>query len=97
MSRDAKSYSYKAVARWTKAIKLKQAGQGQYTSVLQYGRLVVPLNHYNSHWTCAVIDLINQELLHLDSMLVPALPLGPEARNHMMITSADEPECTHAE
>ena len=68
--RDAKSYSYKAVARWTKAAKLKLAGQGMFTSVLQYSRLVVPLNHGNSHWTCAVIDLAHQELLHLDSMNV---------------------------
>ena len=68
--RDSKSYSYKAVARWTKAAKLRLAGQGLFTSVLQYSRLVVPLNHGNSHWTCAVIDLAHQELVHLDSMNV---------------------------
>ena len=70
LCRDARKYSYKAVARWTKAVKLKLAGQGSFTSVLQFGRLVVPLNHQRSHWSCAVIDLANQEVLHLDSMQV---------------------------
>ena len=67
--RDAGSYGYKAVQRWTKPAKLKLAGQ-PFKSVLDYHRLVVPINLHDTHWTCAVIDLKAQELLYFDSMSV---------------------------
>ena len=58
--------------RWTKAAKLKLAGQ-PFQSVLDYHRLVVPLNLHQTHWTCACIDLQAQELLYFDSMKVRPL------------------------
>ena len=68
--RDQREYSYKAVQRWTKPAKLKLAGQGHFKSVLEYQRLVIPINLNQTHWTCAVIDLKAQELLYFDSMHV---------------------------
>lgn len=67
--KDAGTYDYNSVRRWTAPGRLKAAGQSR-TSILDCDRIIVPVNQSNMHWVCAVIDLENERLEYYDSLKV---------------------------
>lgn len=72
--KDAKTYNYSEVQRWTRPPKLKRAGQPS-TSILDCDRIIIPANQGNLHWVCAVIDLKNEKFIMYDSLGVSFLHL----------------------
>ncbi len=48
---------------------MASAGQPS-TTLLDVDRIVLPINHNNLHWTCAVIDIKNKEIVTYDSLHV---------------------------
>ncbi|EIE20629.1 cysteine proteinase [Coccomyxa subellipsoidea C-169] len=69
--KDAHAYSYKAVQRWTlpKKLNLQNQARALFTpfSILDVERVIVPV-HLGNHWTCALIDLVAQEIVYFDSL-----------------------------
>jgi Ulp1 family protease len=59
------SYDFTRVQRWTKPTY----GQNGAT-LLDMDRIIMPINHGNVHWTCAMIDLVNKEIVSYDSKKV---------------------------
>jgi Ulp1 family protease len=57
-------YDCTDVLKWTKPNKLKK---WKRDNILCCDRLVVPV-HLPNHWTCAVIDLANEQIFYYDSM-----------------------------
>lgn len=58
--KDAQSYDYQAVRRWTTQKKLGY-------NLLECDKILVPV-HQSVHWCLGVIDLRRQKLLYLDSL-----------------------------
>eukprot|EP00889_Picochlorum_renovo_P003502 jgi/Picre1/30532/NNA_005895.t1 len=65
--KDAGTYDYNSVRRWTAPGRLKAGGQSR-ASILDCDRIIVPVNQSNMHWVCAVIDLENERLEYYDSL-----------------------------
>eukprot|EP00884_Botryococcus_braunii_P022152 jgi/Botrbrau1/8620/Bobra.0196s0017.1 len=63
---DTDEYNFEGVKGWTRAKKLKLAGQAS-TCVLDVDRIMVPV-HLPGHWVSAVIDMAHQCVIYLDSM-----------------------------
>uniref|UniRef100_A0A7S2ZHN5 Ubiquitin-like protease family profile domain-containing protein n=2 Tax=Rhodosorus marinus TaxID=101924 RepID=A0A7S2ZHN5_9RHOD len=50
-------YDYRSVRRWTRKV-----------DIFSKDVLVIPINHENFHWACAVIDLRRRQLSYFDSL-----------------------------
>ena len=70
--KDSGKYNYAEVQRWTRPIRLKNAGQ-PFASILECDRIIIPANQGNMHWVCAVIDIKNQKFIMYDSLGVSFL------------------------
>ncbi|KAL3152457.1 hypothetical protein ABBQ32_14160 [Trebouxia sp. C0010 RCD-2024] len=63
---DDKKYVYNNVRRWTSEMRLERWGQPS-KKVTECDKLIIPV-HLGCHWTCAVINLRDQEILYFDSL-----------------------------
>ena len=68
--RDENAYNYNNVRRWTTRLRLDRWGQPS-DSVLDCDKIIIPV-HLGCHWTCAVINLKEQQILYFDSLGVHA-------------------------
>ena len=57
-------YNYDGVSTWTKGVTRKH----KKTLVQQFEKIIVPINHGNSHWGLAVIETKNRCVVYYDSM-----------------------------
>jgi len=50
-------YDYRSVRRWTRKV-----------DIFSKDVLIIPINHENFHWACAVIDMRKKQLIYFDSL-----------------------------
>lgn len=62
-------YKYKNVMRWGRKKRLRNVGQSSPT-LLDVDRIILPVNHGNTHWSCAMIDIQNKQIVSYDSLNV---------------------------
>lgn len=53
-------YNYNAVTRWT--------NRPTKVDIFTYSKVIIPINHGNSHWTLAAIDMLRRRIVHYDSL-----------------------------
>eukprot|EP00891_Asterochloris_glomerata_P005549 jgi/Astpho2/5549/e_gw1.00079.275.1_t len=60
-------YDYKSVRRWTAPKRLKRTFPGEFDSILELDRIIIPV-HLGIHWVCAVISLQDSQIWWYDSL-----------------------------